>query len=123
MNHNYERILNDREARPETLTAAPHVKVRLTKTILQPAKRISRRPADNLNPAPATPLMLTPNVAWRRLCARTGGSITIQTFYRWIGNGSVYSVRMGKRIFVPVDKVENLIEICLAGEDLKSSPG
>ena len=123
MDHHNERIRNVHKTIIEPLTATPNVTDRITQADAKAAQWISRSPAGNLRQSPATPLMLTPTVAWRRLCARTGGSITIQTFYRWIGNGSVYSVRMGKRIFVPVDNVEKLIETCLAGEDLKSSPG
>lgn len=123
MNHHTERIRSVHETRAEPLTAGPDVKVRLTETNARAAERISRGPADKSRQAPATPLMLTPTVAWRRLCAKTGGGVTIQTFYRWLGNGSIYSVRLGKRIFVPIDKVDDLIENCLAGEDLKSLPG
>jgi hypothetical protein len=115
------RIL--REIKPDYTFGAPRVKVRLTKPIPRAAQHISTVPPDNLRQTPATPLMLTPTLAWRRLCARTGGGVTIQCFYRWIGNGSLYSVRLGKRIFVPIDKVDALIENCLAGEDLKSFSG
>ena len=121
MRYFYSRIPVADETRPEPATAAPRVKVRITNA--KEAQRIPRSPADNLRQAPATPLMLTPTVAWRMLCARTGGGVTLQCFYGWIRNGSLFSIRMGKRIFVPVDKLDDLIEICLAGEDLKSAPG
>src|SRR5579859_4650239 len=123
MDHHYKRFHIHPETMPDYAIAPPGVKVRITQANTTAAQPITRSPADKLRQAPATPLMLTPTAAWRKLCAKTGGSVTIQTFYRWIGNGSVYSVRMGKRIFVPIDNVEKLIETCLAGEDLKSSPG
>jgi excisionase family DNA binding protein len=118
MDHTYERIQSGRETRPEPLTAAPHMKVRLTKTIPCTAQSVPNDPSNRLNRAPATPLMLTPTVAWRRLCARTGSGVTRQTFYRWIRNGSLYSVRMGKRIFVPIERLDDLIKKCLTGEKL-----
>jgi|SRR5579859_413750 len=121
MDRLYKRFHTRPETMPDYTIPPPGVKVRITQANATAGQRISKSPADKLRQAPATPLMLTPTMAWRKLCAKTGGSVTIQTFYRWIGNGSVYSVRMGKRIFVPIDNVEKLIETCLAGEDLKSS--
>jgi hypothetical protein len=65
--------------------------------------------------APA-PFMLRPQAAWKMLCARTGGAVHMGTFYRWLSNGKVYSVRLGNRIFVPRSSVEDLVKQCLAGE-------
>lgn len=64
--------------------------------------------------APDLRLMLRPLAAWRAVCKRTGGSITIQTFYRWLRSGQVHSIRVGGRIFVPEYEVEQLIERCLS---------
>ena len=60
--------------------------------------------------------MLSPAAAWRSLCARTGGFITLATFYRWLRNGKVYSIRLGQRIFVPREALDDLIKACLSGE-------
>jgi hypothetical protein len=60
--------------------------------------------------------MLSPTRAWKSLCARTGGSIARVTFYRWVRNGKVYSIRLGERIFVPATALEDVIRHCLSGE-------
>ncbi len=60
--------------------------------------------------------MLSPTAAWRSLCARTGGVITLVTFYRWLRNGKVYSIRLGQRVFIPQDALDDLIRKCLEGE-------
>ncbi len=72
------------------------------------------------SPAPDAPVpfMLRPEAAWRILCVRTGARIHLASFYRWLKNGKVYSVRMGYNIFVPRPALENLIKQCLAGERL-----
>ncbi len=60
--------------------------------------------------------MLSPAHAWRVLCRRTGGGVSRATFYRWVSNGKVYSVRLGFRIYIPLTALENLIKQCMAGE-------
>ena len=65
---------------------------------------------------PQGPAMLSPTRAWKSLCARTGGSIARVTFYRWVRNGKVYSIRLGERIFVPAAALEDVIRQCLSGE-------
>ena len=67
---------------------------------------------------PKSPEMVTPRNAWRRLCGHTGCEVDIRTFYRWIGNGRLYTVRLGRSIFVPLSALETLIENCLRGESL-----
>ena len=67
---------------------------------------------------PKSPEMVNTHHAWRRLCASTGCEVTMRTFYNWISNGRLYSVRMGRQIFVPVSALETLIENCLRGENL-----
>jgi hypothetical protein len=62
------------------------------------------------------PAMLSPTRAWKLLCARTGGSIARVTFYRWVRNGKVFSIRLGERIFVPEAALEEVIRQCLSGE-------
>jgi hypothetical protein len=62
--------------------------------------------------------MLSPCRAWQLLCRRTGGVVSLATFYRWLSNGKVYSVRLGFRIYVPATALEHLIEQCLTGESL-----
>jgi len=67
---------------------------------------------------PKSPEMVSTHHAWRRLCASTGCEVTRRTFYNWISNGRLYSVRLGRTIFVPVSALETLIENCLRGESL-----
>lgn len=62
------------------------------------------------------PDMLSPRMAWRILCQRTGGGISLPTFYRWVNSGRVYSVRLGYHIFIPKSALEDVIKQCLAGE-------
>lgn len=62
------------------------------------------------------PAMLSPVAAWRSLCARTGGCIALVTFYRWVRNGKVFSIRLGQRIFIPREALDDLIKLCLNGE-------
>ncbi len=60
--------------------------------------------------------LVTPSSAWRILCHRTGVPVSRATFYRWLGNGRVFSYRMGQKIYVPVPILEQIIEHCRAGE-------
>lgn len=60
--------------------------------------------------------MLSPARARRILCARTGGSVALVTFYRWLRNGSIFSIRLGQRIFIPEEALEDAIKKCLDGE-------
>lgn len=71
-----------------------------------------------LNPPPRLVAMLPPYRAWQLLCQRTGATVCLATFYRWLSNGKVYSVRLGFRIYVPTTALEHLIEQCLTGESL-----
>ena len=65
----------------------------------------------------STPLpMLTPTHAWRLLCRRTGGSVSLTTFYRWIRSGQVGAVRLGSRFLIPLPILEEVIQKCLDGE-------
>lgn len=54
--------------------------------------------------------------AWLRLCDATGAAISLGTFYRWISAGRVDSIRLGRKIFIPVPEVEGLIKLSLSGE-------
>ena len=78
-------------------------------------------PAGDPVPPPAAPgtrplPMLVPSSAWRILNARTGGAVSRPTFYRWLSNGKIYSVRVGHRMYIPWPVLVELIEQCLAGE-------
>ncbi len=75
------------------------------------------RPVDALT-LPRSFAMLPPGRAWRLLCQRTGATVCRATFYRWLSNGKLYSVRVGFRIYVPTVALEQLIDQCLTGEGL-----
>lgn len=60
--------------------------------------------------------LLSPPSAWRILRRRTGGHISRSTFYRWIDSGRVYSLRMGSRMYVPWQALQEVIGKCLSGE-------
>ena len=60
--------------------------------------------------------MLTVNNAWRLLCRRTGGSISRNTFYRWINSGRIGAVRVGFRFLIPLPMLEEVIQECLDGK-------
>jgi len=62
--------------------------------------------------------MLPPQAAWRMLRRRTGGNISLATFYRWLENGKVFSIRVGYHIFIPRSAVEEVIDKCLSGRRL-----
>ena len=72
--------------------------------------------AQNPTSASSALPMLTPAHAWRLLCRRTGGSISLTTFYRWINSGRVGAVRVGFRFLVPLPMLEEVIQKCLDGE-------
>ncbi|HVA00587.1 MAG TPA: hypothetical protein VMV34_02930 [Terriglobia bacterium] len=63
------------------------------------------------------PLLSPPN-AWRILHRRTGGHVSRSTFYRWLDSGKVYSLRMGTRIYIPWQALQEIIQKCLQGEPL-----
>ena len=60
--------------------------------------------------------LLSPSNAWRILRRRTGGHVSRSTFYRWLESGKVYSLRMGSRIYVPWQALQEVINRCLSGE-------
>ena len=68
--------------------------------------------------APRRPVLLSPPQAWRILHRRTGSHVSRSTFYRWLESGKVYYVRMGTRIYVPWQVLEEIIQRCLQGEPL-----
>jgi hypothetical protein len=60
--------------------------------------------------------MLAPANALRILMRRTGGRISRATFYRWLSSGRVFSIRLGYRIYIPLEELEIVIRQCHAGE-------
>lgn len=62
------------------------------------------------------PQLLPPTAAWRILRRRTGGHISRSTFYRWLDSGKVFSFRMGSRMYIPWQALQEVIGQCLSGE-------
>jgi hypothetical protein len=62
--------------------------------------------------------LLSPSRAWRILRQRTGGRLARSTFYRWLDSGRAYSLRIGTRIYVPWQELDEMIQKCLNGEPL-----
>ena len=62
------------------------------------------------------PPLLPATAAWRILRSRTGGHISRSTFYRWLDSGKVYSLRIGSRMYVPWQTLQEVIGRCLSGE-------
>jgi excisionase family DNA binding protein len=60
--------------------------------------------------------LISPSSAWRILCRRTGIPVSRATFYRWLSNGKLYSVRLGQKIYIPVASLDEIIRQCRAGE-------
>lgn len=56
--------------------------------------------------------MLSPHNAWRILLQRTGGQISLSTFYRWISSGKVHSIRVGGHLYVPWPVLDEFISKC-----------
>jgi len=67
-------------------------------------------------PVGAGSAMLVPQNALRILRRRTGGSVSKATFYRWVNSGKVPSIRLGARILIPWNALEEFIRKCFEGE-------
>ncbi|MGH9455861.1 MAG: helix-turn-helix domain-containing protein [Terriglobia bacterium] len=65
---------------------------------------------------PSTLPLISPSNAWRILCRRTGIPVSRATFYRWLSNGKLYSVRLGQKIYIPVASLDEVIRQCRAGD-------
>jgi hypothetical protein len=81
-------------------------------------KRFTADPPRAGRTTPATPLMMSPTAAWRMFCCKTGGSVSLVTFYRWIREGRVCAIRTGRKIHVPIHMLDLVIQKCLNGDDL-----
>lgn len=60
--------------------------------------------------------LLSPPRAWRILYLRTGGRVSRSTFYRWLDSGRVYSLRIGTRMYIPWQTLQESINKCFQGE-------
>jgi excisionase family DNA binding protein len=117
MNHPDKKSRKVRGAKPSILIGEPNRGHLSTKAAGNEVRAVPLDPSDSPG-KPAPPLMLTPRIAWRRLCAATGAGIAMRTFYLWIATGKIDSVRMGRNTLIPAEALDNLINLinqCLAG--------
>ncbi len=118
MKHPDKKSRKVREPRPSLLTGKPDPEHLSTKAAGNEVKAVVPDPLDMSVMQAAPPAMLTPRIAWRRLCAATGAGIAMRTFYLWIATGKIDSVRMGRNTLIPAEALDNLINLinqCLAG--------
>lgn len=101
----------------ERSRAPRNTKLTLAKQFRASANPVRLSVAHRARITPVSPVMLTPVAAWHHFCAKTGGSISLISFYRWIRNGRVCAVRVGKKFYVPLGILDDLIKRCLEGEE------
>ncbi|MGH9356408.1 MAG: helix-turn-helix domain-containing protein [Terriglobia bacterium] len=65
--------------------------------------------------APEAPLLSAAS-AWMALRRLTGIPVSRATFYRWLSNGKIYSMRLGLKLYVPTSSIEDLVKQSGAGE-------
>jgi len=116
MNQHDKQRPDVREARASLLRDKPNPKLPSTEVATPEEKNVAPDPPGSSVVQAAPPLMLRLRIALRRLCRGTGCEISIQTLYLWIAMGKIDSVRVGGRIFIPAQTVDNLIETCLQGD-------
>lgn len=62
--------------------------------------------------------LLTVSTAWSSLRRRTGIPLARATFYRWVGAGKVYSMRLGLKVYIPASVIDGIVKQCERGETL-----
>ncbi len=67
---------------------------------------------------PRPPRLLTRKRAWEILHERMGIRVSRSTFYRWLENGKVVSVKLGHRLYVPASEILVIVKKCVNGERL-----
>ena len=87
----------------------------LPKPYPNPATRVAIEPPDDPNGPPATSELLTPTIAWRRLCEETGCGVGLIAFYKWIYAGRIPSVRRGARTYITSEVVDEFVKRGLSG--------
>ncbi len=78
---------------------------------LQPWSRNSSASVGEFESSPgAEAPLLSASSAWLTLRHRTGIPVSRATFYRWLSNGKVYSMRLGLKLYVPQASIEELVK-------------
>ncbi len=66
---------------------------------------------------PGEMTLLAPSIALRIVRRAIGGPVIgMSTFYRWLRNGRIHSIRVGFRTYVPRGALDDFIARCLEGE-------
>ncbi len=118
MNHRDKQSRKVRKAKPNLFVDKLNQVLGAMKAATHEVKAVAPEPLDMSLMRAAPLVMLTPRQALRRFYAGTGFEIARETLYLWIKTEKIYSVRMGRRIFIPVEALDNLVKQCLAGERL-----
>lgn len=116
MNHPRRRSRKAQEASSKLLPEKLNPGFISTEAATDELKNVGPHPTGSSTVHAAPPLMLRPRIALRRLCRGTGCEVGLSTLYLWIATGKIDSVRVGDRIFIPAQVVDNLIERCLMGD-------
>jgi hypothetical protein len=117
MNHRDKQSRKVRKAKPNLFVDKLNQVLGAMKAANE-VKAVVPEPLDMSVMRAAPLVMLTPRIALRRFYAGTGFEIARETLYLWIKTEKLYSVRMGRRIFIPVEALDNLVKQCLAGDRL-----
>src|SRR5579862_2728483 len=79
------------------------------------AKSIARDACGRFFCPPQPAGTVTVPVAWRSLCARTGTSVTMSKFYRWIRDRRISSIRVRGNYYIRVKTLDKLVEKAIRG--------
>jgi hypothetical protein len=115
MNNQARQSRKVRGATPNLLVENLKAVLGAMKAATQDVKAVVPVPLDVSVTRPAPPVMFTPKAALPLLRAGTGCPIARETLYLWIKMEKVYAVRMGRRIYIPAEALDDLIARCLAG--------
>lgn len=58
---------------------------------------------------------VTATTAWRNICARTGCSVTLSKFYKWIRVGRIRAIRVRGNYYVRIKTLDKLVEKAFRG--------
>lgn len=64
---------------------------------------------------PAPEGAVTAASAWRNICARTGCSVTLSKFYKWIRVGRIRAIRVRGNYYIRIKTLDKLVEKALRG--------
>ncbi len=84
--------------------------VRMAVPLQQWSRNRSDSSPEAASPPGADAPLLSASSAWLTLRHRTGIPVSRATFYRWLSNGKVYSMRLGLKLYVPLSSIEELVK-------------